>query len=222
MGAAPPVSGAHAAPKGAPAPAGVPSPRAAALDADEPGRPRTSSLTADAPASARPAAAAPNAPNAPFMPPADPAATPAPALAAPPVLPPALPPEASALLAHAAEDPSLRVSLGASSVRLALENDSGEDLKVRLRVGKDSADLEVSGALAPLVEARLPEVQAALAGAGLALGQFTHDHGQGHAPAPSPADRDEGARPAAAHRAAPPTSAASPTATGPGRIHVTA
>ncbi len=90
----------------------------------------------------------------------------------------ALPPPApipaapSALLAHAAEDPSLRATVMPERAVLSIDTGSAGELALHLRVKDGVADVRVSGAAAHTVEMRPSELRAALASEGLTLGSF--------------------------------------------------
>jgi hypothetical protein len=76
------------------------------------------------------------------------------------------------------------------------------DLALHVRVRDGSADVNVSGSLAPLFDAKAPEVRTVLAGEGLNLGSFATDQrgqSQQHQQPAEPFARSEA-------RAAPPTS----------------
>jgi hypothetical protein len=196
--------------------------RAHAVDERSP-RPTNEPPPAAAPAHA-PEARALETASAPPPPLAHPAqgdaAAPPPVLHAPPA--PPLPPEAAPMMAHVADDPSLRLALAGGGVRLALEREGGEDLSLHLRLKEGSADVRVGGALAPLIEARVPEMQAALAGAGLSLASFDRDDGRHQPPAPRADEDSASASRAPGAVAAPTASPPSPAPHGAGRIHVTA
>jgi flagellar hook-length control protein FliK len=202
--APPPVSGKHgkhpAAVEAAGKPRATPEPDKAELPAGV--APAEKKVAPES--LAKVAATALNAPDAPVF--------------APPVAPP--PPAALPLLHQAAEDPGLRVSVLSHSASVAIEGSDG-NLALHVRVKDGAADVRIGGTMAPLFEARAPEIQAALAGQGLALGRYDlddqrrrQDQYQPH----DPGDAAPSSRPAIAS-----ASASSTTTTAvDGRIHVTA
>lgn len=129
----------------------------------------------------------------------------------------------AALLDRAHEDPGLAVTVLPHAAHLSIASASGE-LALHVRVRDGNADVNVSGSMAPMFEAKAPEVRAVLAGEGLNLGSFATDqhggHGQGHGhPEAEPAAREHHL-PAAPRRSTPATAeSAHPSDTG---IHVTA
>lgn len=138
---------------------------------------------------------------------------------------PPLPAEAAPLVARMIEDPGLQVAVLTQAAHFKVEGEDGESLALHLRVRDGNAEIRIGGSMAPMFEARLPEVQAALAGEGLALGRFDLEHqgggNQHREPAPSPEERP--APPAAAPyrpagRAAEPVQVRDED----GHIHVTA
>jgi hypothetical protein len=102
------------------------------------------------------------------------APTPAPFDAILAALPPPapIPAASSALLAHAAEDPSLRATVMPERAVLSIDTGSAGELALHLRVKDGVADVRVSGAAAHTVEMRPSELRAALASEGLTLGSF--------------------------------------------------
>jgi hypothetical protein len=60
------------------------------------------------------------------------------------------------------------------SAHLSITGDRG-DLALHVRVRDGSADVNVSGTMAPLFDAKAPEVRNVLAGEGLQLGSFATD-----------------------------------------------
>ncbi len=144
--------------------------------------------------------------------------------------PPApLPAAPSALLAHAAEDPSLRATVMPERAVLSIDTGGAGELALHLRVKDGVADVRVAGAAAHTVDMRPSELRAALASEGLTLGSF-----QSGQPAPEDnrgaerADDDPAVR--APSRAAPAATASSSTTTTtdsspaltPRGLHVTA
>ena len=87
--------------------------------------------------------------------------------------PPApLPAAPDALLAHAAEDPSLRATVMPERAVLSIDTGGAGELALHLRVKDGVADVRVSGAAAHTVDMRPSELRAALASEGLTLGSF--------------------------------------------------
>ena len=87
--------------------------------------------------------------------------------------PPApLPAAPSALLAHAAEDASLRATVMPERAVLSIDTGAAGELSLHLRVKDGVADVRVAGAAAHTVEMRPSELRAALASEGLTLGSF--------------------------------------------------
>ena len=143
------------------------------------------------------------------------APSPAAAAAPPPDRP--SPPEA-ALLARAADDPSLRATVMSGRAVLSLDTGGGRELELHLRVKDGVADVRVDGAGAAALDIRPQELRVALAGEGIALGRFDsgqqppHQHHNQHAadaapeePAPRPAPsspRAPAAEPAPQHPSA--------------------
>jgi hypothetical protein len=98
--------------------------------------------------------------------------------------PPApLPAAPSALLAHAAEDLSLRATVMPERAVLSIDTGAAGELALHLRVKDGVADVRVTGPAAHAVDMRPSELRAALASEGLTLGSFQsgqptpeHDH----------------------------------------------
>lgn len=84
---------------------------------------------------------------------------------------PPLPVDAAPLANRIAEDPGLTMAVMPQAARLAIDAPDG-DLELHLRVRDGSADISVSGSMAPLFDHRAPEVRAALASEGLGLGHY--------------------------------------------------
>jgi hypothetical protein len=155
----------------------------------------------------------------------------------PPPAPP-LPVEAAPLANRIAEDPGLSMAVMPQAARLAIDSPEG-DLELRLRLRDGSADISVSGSMAPLFDHRAPEVRAALASEGLGLGHYDlnqqgnqgsawqgagqggqqgqwqppPEHRDAPAPGPAPAKAAGVARTDASNQSSNPA---------PGHIHVTA
>jgi hypothetical protein len=127
--------------------------------------------------------------------------------------PPApLPPAPSALMAHAAEDPSLRATVMPERAVLSIDTGGAGELALHLRVKDGVADVRVSGAAAHSVEMRPAELRAALASEGLTLGSFQSgqpapEHNRG----PERADDDAAVRAPSATAPAAPVSSATTT-----------
>jgi hypothetical protein len=124
---------------------------------------------------------------------------------------------------RAAADPGLSMTVLPHSAHLSIAS-SGGDLALHVRVRDGNADINVSGAMAPMFEAKAPEVRAVLAGEGLNLGSFATDQQgsqQGQQGQPEATTNPRDSHPHPAHRRT--------TLTGPEvqvaddtRIHVTA
>jgi hypothetical protein len=127
--------------------------------------------------------------------------------------PPApLPPAPSALMAHAAEDPSLRATVMPERAVLSIDTGGAGELALHLRVKDGVADVRVSGAAAHSVEMRPAELRAALASEGLTLGSFQSgqpapEHNRG----PERAEDDAAVRAPSATAPAAPVSSATTT-----------
>jgi hypothetical protein len=111
-------------------------------------------------------------PGAAFLPANSAAPLPEPAAASPVAA------ERAAIFDRAIDDPGLSVNVLPHSAHLSIAGDAG-DLALHVRVRDGSADVNVSGTMAPLFHAKAPEVRAVLAGEGLQLGSFATDQ-QGH------------------------------------------
>jgi hypothetical protein len=135
------------------------------------------------------------------------------------------PAAAAPIVAQAAEDPGLSVTVMPHAARLSVESSEG-DLALHLRIKDGNAEISMGGSLAPMFEQRSAEVQTVLAGEGLSLGRFdlSDNNRQGQqAPREVPEHDAAPARPATNHSA--PTSGPGdeqPARTLDGRIHVTA
>ena len=86
--------------------------------------------------------------------------------------------ERAGLVDRAIADPGLSVTVMPHSAHLSIAGDAG-DLALHVRVRDGSADVNVSGTMAPLFDAKAPEVRTILAGQGLQLGSFATDQ-RGH------------------------------------------
>lgn len=82
--------------------------------------------------------------------------------------------ERAGLVDRAIADPGLSVTVMPHSAHLSIASDAG-DLALHVRVRDGSADVNVSGTMAPLFDAKAPEVRTVLAGQGLELGSFATD-----------------------------------------------
>jgi hypothetical protein len=122
--------------------------------------------------------------------------------------PPPLPAAPSTLLAHAAEDPSLRATVMPERAVLSIDTGGAGELSLHLRVKDGVADVRVAGAAAHTVEMRPAELRAALASEGLTLGSF-----QSGQPAPEHNRGAEGADDDPAVRAPSPAAAVAPAGT---------
>ena len=131
--------------------------------------------------------------------------------------------ERSALVDRAIEDPGLSVTVMPHSAHLAITGDTG-DLALHVRVRDGSADVNVSGTMAPLFDSKAHEVRTVLAGEGLHLGNFATDQrgsSQGQQGQPESAPRPSDPHPLPPPRRAN-TSAPEIQITNDRRIHVTA
>ena len=131
--------------------------------------------------------------------------------------------ETAGLVDRANEDPGLSVTVMPHSAHLSIAGDAG-DLSLHVRVRDGSADVNVSGTMAPLFDTKAPEVRTVLAGEGLQLGSFATDQrggSQGQQGQPESTPRTSEQHPMTTlHR----TSTASPEIqiAADRRIHVTA
>jgi hypothetical protein len=104
---------------------------------------------------------------------------------------PTAPTAKAAIIDRAVEDPGLSVNVMPHSAHLSITSSAG-DLALHVRVRDGSADVSVSGAMAPLFDSKAPQVRTALAGEGLSLGSFATDQQgsfQGHQGQPESAPR---------------------------------
>jgi hypothetical protein len=130
--------------------------------------------------------------------------------------------DSAPLFRQAADDPGLSMSLLPHVAHLSLVSNAG-DLSLHVRVRDGNADVNVSGSMAPMFDAKAPEVRTVLATQGLGLSSFATDqHGsQQHSqPRPEPALAETNH-----HQAMPTRRTPAPTESSPldeGRIHITA
>jgi len=127
------------------------------------------------------------------------------------------------LVDRAIADPGLSVTVMPHSAHLSIASDAG-DLALHVRVRDGSADVNVSGSMAPLFDAKAPEVRNILAGEGLQLGSFATDqrgHSQGQQGQPESAPRTNDPHPLPPPRRAS-TSTPEVQIADDRRIHVTA
>ncbi len=92
--------------------------------------------------------------------------------------PPVLTPDAAGLVDRVANDPGLSVTVLPHAAHLAIASNSG-DLALHVRVRDGNTDVNVTGTMSPLFEAKAPEVRTVLAGEGLTLGSFATDQHNG-------------------------------------------
>jgi hypothetical protein len=83
------------------------------------------------------------------------------------------------IIDKAVEDPGLSVSVMPHSAHLSIASNTG-DLALHVRIRDGNADVNVSGAMAPLFDSKAPEVRAVLAGQGLSLGSYATDQQGGY------------------------------------------
>jgi hypothetical protein len=134
------------------------------------------------------------------------------------------PAAAAPIVAQAAEDPGLSVTVMPQAARLSVESSEG-DLALHLRIKDGSAEVSIGGSLAPMFEQRSAEVQTVLAGEGLSLGRFdlSDQQRQGQqAPRELPGDDAGPARPNTNPARPSETASDEPVRAIDGRIHVTA
>ncbi|HXU80420.1 MAG TPA: hypothetical protein VN914_03440, partial [Polyangia bacterium] len=133
------------------------------------------------------------------------------------------PAAAAPIVAQAAEDAGLSVSVLPQAARVSVESPEG-DLALHLRIKDGNAEVSIGGSLAPMFEQRSAEVQTVLAGEGLSLGRFdlkdNNQHGH-QAPRELPGDDAAPARPTT-NPARPSEAGEAPVRAVDGRIHVTA
>jgi hypothetical protein len=82
--------------------------------------------------------------------------------------------ETAGLVDRAVQDPGLSVTVMPHSAHVSIAGDTG-DLSLHVRVRDGSADVNVSGTMAPLFDTKAPEMRTALASEGLQLGSFATD-----------------------------------------------
>jgi hypothetical protein len=129
----------------------------------------------------------------------------------------------AAILDRATDDPGLAVTVLPHVAHVSIASSTGE-LALHVRVRDGNADVNVSGSMAPLFDAKAPEVRTVLAGEGLNLGSFSTDQhgGQGYRqgqPESGPNIREQHQGPPPRHSA--PTASQAPHLSDRG-IHVTA
>jgi hypothetical protein len=83
------------------------------------------------------------------------------------------------LIHQAVADSGLTMAVFPHAAHVSLVSDDG-DLSLHVRVRDGSAEVNVSGTMAPLFESKGPEVRTILAGEGLGLGSFATDQQGGH------------------------------------------
>ncbi len=88
--------------------------------------------------------------------------------------PPAILTERANLFDRAVDDPGLSLNVMPHAAHLSIASSAG-DLALHVRVRDGSADVHVSGTMAPLFDTKAPEIRAALAGEGLSLGSYATD-----------------------------------------------
>jgi hypothetical protein len=131
--------------------------------------------------------------------------------------------DSAPLYERAAEDPGLAVTVLPHAAHLSLAADEG-DLSLHVRVRDGSADVNVSGSMAPLFESKAPEMRTVLATHGFGLGSFASDqHGGGQHSQQSPEAPPAATQSSAARQPPVRASAAGDHDTvDEGRIHITA
>jgi hypothetical protein len=82
------------------------------------------------------------------------------------------------LVDRVANDPGLSVTVLPHAAHLAIASNNG-DLALHVRVRDGNADVNVTGTMSPLFEAKAHEVRTVLAGEGLSLGSFATDQHSG-------------------------------------------
>jgi hypothetical protein len=82
--------------------------------------------------------------------------------------------QTSKLLDRAINDPGLSVAVMPHAAHMNITSTTG-DLALHVRVRDGSADVSVSGSMAPLFDSKAPEVRTVLASEGLNLGSFATD-----------------------------------------------
>jgi hypothetical protein len=126
------------------------------------------------------------------------------------------------LIDRAMDDPGLSLNVMPHSAHLSIAGETG-NLALHVRVRDGSADVNVSGTMAPLFDAKAGEVRSVLAGEGLQMGSFATDqrgNSQSQQGQPESAPRTHDLPPPPPRRTNPSTSEAQ--ITDDRRIHVTA
>jgi hypothetical protein len=127
------------------------------------------------------------------------------------------------LVDRAIDDPGLSVAVLPHAAHMSITSTTG-DLALHVRVRDGSADVNVSGSMAPLFDSKAPEVRTVLAGEGLSLGSFGTDQrgqSQQHHQPSEPAARSD-ARPTSPNVRAPSSVPSDTDISDDRRIHVTA
>ena len=93
--------------------------------------------------------------------------------------PSAIAAEKNGIIDRAVEDPGLSVNVMPHSAHLSIASNTG-DLALHVRIRDGNADVNVSGAMAPLFDSKAPEVRSVLAGQGLSLGSYATDQQGGY------------------------------------------
>jgi trimeric autotransporter adhesin len=93
--------------------------------------------------------------------------------------PSAIAAEKKSIIDRAVEDPGLSVNVMPHSAHLSIASNTG-DLALHVRIRDGNADVNVSGAMAPLFDSKATEVRAVLAGQGLSLGSYATDQQGGY------------------------------------------
>jgi hypothetical protein len=131
--------------------------------------------------------------------------------------------ERAGLMNRVIDDPGLSVNVMPHAAHLSISGTAG-DLSLHVRVRDGSADINVSGSMAPLFDAKGPEVRTVLASEGLSLGSYATDQqgsSQGQQGQPESAPTAADLQPAPAPRRAS-TSIPEVQIADDHRIHVTA
>jgi hypothetical protein len=131
--------------------------------------------------------------------------------------------ERAGLIDRAINDPGLSMTVMPHTAHVSIAGDAG-NLALHVRVRDGSADINVSGTMAPLFDAKAPEVRTVLAGQGLQLGSFATDQrGQSQGQQGQPENAPRTSEP---HPLPPPRRASTSTpeiqSADDRRIHVTA
>jgi hypothetical protein len=128
------------------------------------------------------------------------------------------PPMAASLVEQAAADPGLQLGILPHAAHMSIESPEG-NLALHVRVRDGAAEIRIAGNMAPLFEARAPEIQSALAGEGLSLGRFDLDDQRGGG---QPPPEEPGVDDAAPVSPAPRRANETEVVVRDGRIHVKA